>query len=110
MSLDQVMLAVRTDAGTARIEATRVIFSPHQCFRFDDGDEDRQCIDMLADHLVKEPGLALYGAGPLLTALARFRPDVIKAAVLLVVDPEDGAVDTHGLPIAAPSALPDGVR
>src|SRR6266851_7422957 len=110
MTLDQVTLGVRTAAGTARVEATRVIFSPHQCFRFDGGDEDRQCIDMLADYLVKQPGLALYGAGPLLSALVRLRPDVIKAAVLLVVDPEDGAVDAHGLPIAAPNALPDGVR
>lgn len=110
MSLDQVTLTLQTGTETARIDATRVIFSPHQCFRFDDGDEDRQCIALLADHLVRQPGLALYGAGPLLSALARMRPDVIAAAALLVVDPEDGAVETHGLPTASPGRLPPEVQ
>ena len=110
MSLDQVSLTIRADSKSARLDATRVVFSPHQCFRFDDGEEDRRCIDLLADHLVKAPALALYGAGPLLAVLARLRPDVIGAARTLIMDPEDAAIETHGLPLSTSNTLPDEVE
>jgi radical SAM superfamily enzyme YgiQ (UPF0313 family) len=109
MSADQVTLTVRSGDKTAQVDATRVVFSPHQCFRFDGSDEERRCLDLLADHLVKQPGLALYGTGPLLAALARQRPDMIAAATLLVVDPEDTVSEAHGLPTAQPHALPETV-
>jgi len=110
MSLDQVSLTIRTGMGTARVDATRVVFSPRQCFRFDDGEDDRRCIGLLADHLIHQPGVALYGAGPLLAAFARLQPDVIGNALVLIVDPEDGIVESHGLPITTPDAIPDEVR
>src|SRR5438132_351319 len=83
----------RAPGNSARLDATRVLFSPLQCFRFDDGEEDRRCIDLLADQLVKAPALALYGAGPLLAALARLRPDVIGTTRTLIMDPEDAAIE-----------------
>jgi radical SAM superfamily enzyme YgiQ (UPF0313 family) len=110
MSLDQVRLTIRAGNKTARFDATRVVFSPHQCFRFDDGEEDRRCIDLLADHLIKLRGLALYGAGPLLAAFGRQRPDVVSAARTLIVDPEDGQAEAHGLPLSTPKTIPGDVE
>src|SRR5271169_3748906 len=110
MNLDQVMLGVRAGHRTMRLDATRVVFSPHQCLRFDDSAEQRWCIEVLADKLVKQPGLALYGAGPLLAEFARRRPDVIAASRVLLIDPEDRAEETFGLRVMTPEALPDEVR
>ncbi len=118
MSLDQVTLTVVPEhpqtGQPRRVEATRIVFSPHQCFRFDGGEQDRICIDLLADSLLRRPGLALYAAGPLLACFAGFRPDVLRAAVALIVEPgrkpPEDLVRSYGLATAPPDALPPAVR
>lgn len=104
---DKVHLKLKRGGEVIQAAGVRVVFSPHQCFRFDDGREDRRCVDLLVDHLVTLPGLAVYGATKFLDYLLKHRADLRQAIRALIVD---DASDAHaaslGLSVATPTTLP----
>src|SRR6185312_6520474 len=57
-----VVLTLEKGHATAKMEGTRVTFSPHQCFAFDHGPDDVACLRALGAHLLTLPGLALVGS------------------------------------------------
>ncbi len=108
---DKVQLKLKRGDEVIQASGVRVVFSPHQCFRFDDGREDRRCVDLLVDHLLTLPGLAVYGATQFLTYLLKHRPDFRSAVHVLIVDGTAPAkVASHGLPVATPTTLPPGLE
>jgi radical SAM superfamily enzyme YgiQ (UPF0313 family) len=87
MSETTVVLSLTKGRAAARVEGTRVTFSPHQCFRFDGGPEDTECLRALGAHLQTLPGLVLCGAGPLLDHLLRQVPELqVRAALAATPD------------------------
>jgi len=94
MSETAVILNLKKGRAAARVQGTRVTFSPHQCIRFDNGPEDIECLRALGAHLQTLPGLALCGAGPLLDHLLRHDPELQARAMVA----------------AAPDALPPGAQ
>ncbi len=94
MSETAVILNLKKGRAAARVEGTRVTFSPHQCFRFDSGPEDIGCLRALGAHLHTLPGLVLCGAGPLLDHLLEHVPELKARAAVA----------------AAPEALPAGAQ
>lgn len=108
---DKAVLTLKRNGHETKAQGIRVAFSPHQCFRFDDGREDRRCVDLLVDHLAALPGLAVYGATKLLDYLLKHRPDLRQAIQVVIVD---DAADAHaaslGLPVATRTTLPPGLE
>src|SRR5471032_186722 len=71
-----VVIRARQGAKVAKIDGTRVHFSTHQCFKFDDSAEERACVGRLATFLLGKPGLAVIAAGPLLGYLLKHAPEL----------------------------------
>lgn len=69
-----VTITARKGDKVAKVDGMRVHFSAHQCFAYDDGPDDRACIERLADHLLAKPGLAVFGAGRMLTYILKHAP------------------------------------
>lgn len=57
-----VVLTLKKGHATAKVEGTRVTFSPHQCFGFDHGSDEVECLRALGAHLMTLPGLTLVGS------------------------------------------------
>ncbi|MBV8630747.1 MAG: hypothetical protein JOZ83_07480, partial [Silvibacterium sp.] len=79
-----VVMKARSGPRTARIEGTRVHFSVHQCFRFDDSPEERALVERMCSALVSKKGLAVMANGPLLGYMLKHSPQLkslIKAAI-----------------------------
>jgi|CXWL01.1.fsa_nt_gi radical SAM superfamily enzyme YgiQ (UPF0313 family) len=74
MSGTTVALTFKKDHKTAQLEGTRVTFSPHQCFAFDNGPEDVECLRALGAHLMTLPGLALLGSRKFIAYLIQHVP------------------------------------
>ncbi|MBI5673499.1 MAG: B12-binding domain-containing radical SAM protein [Nitrospirae bacterium] len=62
MTDTSVTLTLEKGRATAKVEGTRVTFSPHQCFAFDSGSDDVACLRALGAHLMTLPGLTLVGS------------------------------------------------
>jgi len=88
----RVTLTFAQDHNRYRVAAQRVTFSPVSFIRFDGSADERRMLRRLADHLLRQAGLAFLGEGPLFDALCAVRPKLRRA----------------GLPIAAPEDLPPG--
>lgn len=82
MSETAVLLSLTKDRAHARVAGTRVTFSPHLCFRFDDSQEDIASLRALGAHLATLPGLALLGAGKLLDHLLKHAPELRARATV----------------------------
>jgi radical SAM superfamily enzyme YgiQ (UPF0313 family) len=107
MSETAVVVTLKKDSRLAKVDGTRVIFSPHRCFAFDDGREDIECLRILGAHLQSLPGLALFGSGPLLDYLLKHAP-AIKPHILSIIPCKEHVRQTqiHGIQVAAPESLP----
>lgn len=107
-----VVLTLKKGRTTARIEGARVTFSPHQCFAFDNGPEDIECLRALGAHLATLPGLALYGTAQFVDHLLRHVPD-LKAKLVCLVSSESGSwLQDYGVltvPVAELSASVNNV-
>lgn len=69
-----VILTLKKDKTMTRLEGTRVTFSPHQCFAFDDGPDDVECLRALGAHLMTLPGLTLVGSKKFVAYLLQHVP------------------------------------
>ncbi|MBC8506163.1 MAG: radical SAM protein [Chloroflexi bacterium] len=76
MSDTTVTLTLKKNKTTAKVEGTRVVFSPHQCFAFDNGDEDIECLNALAAHLKNCPGLVFIGSKKFINYFLQLMPDI----------------------------------
>ena len=113
MSDTAVTVTLRKNRDTARVEATRVGFSPHQCFRFDDGPEDIECLEALGAYLIEQPGLAFVGSKVFGEYLLRHVPDIAGRLLGKVYYREAGeGLDGHGLASVDvdAGALPGGTQ
>ncbi len=59
---DVVLTLQKNSRATAKLEGTRVIFNPHQCFAFNNSLDEIECLRVLGDHLLTLPGLVLVGS------------------------------------------------
>src|SRR5262245_26989994 len=110
MDMARATLALQYGKTIRRVAATRVRFSPHQCVVFDDGPVDLACLDLLARHLARQPGLAvaIEGEGRLLRYLLRHAPilrPLIRCVIVEAV-PADGAMMIHGIPVSLGREIP----
>jgi len=76
MSDTTVVLTLKENQNIARVEGTRVVFSPHQCFALDDGAEDIECLRELASHLKTLPELVFIGSKRFIDYFLRHVPDI----------------------------------
>lgn len=107
---ETVTLTLARGRRRRRVDATRVHFSAHQCFRFDDHPDEIACLRRLGAHLKTKPGLAVYGDGPLLDHLLRETPELTGSIAAIIRDPGSAPPAIEGVPVATPDALPAAVR
>ena len=107
---ETVMLTLRRDRETCHAEATRVLFSAHQCFRMNGDRGEIACLRRLGAHLRGRAGLALYGDGPFFDYFVAHNRDLLGHVVTLIGDKPAAGAARHGLPIVGPEALPPAVQ
>jgi radical SAM superfamily enzyme YgiQ (UPF0313 family) len=107
---ETVMLTLRRERQRRHAEATRVLFSAHQCFRMDGSREEVECLRRLGAHLRGRAGLALYGTGAFFDYFIAHNPDLLGHLVALIADKPVADAVRHGLPVVGPEALPPDVR
>lgn len=88
MQLGEVKLDVRVGSDTSQHTATRVRFSAHQCFQFDDGPDDLDCLAVLDEACSGFPTIAaaVDDAGRFLEYLVKHRPG-LAARIRCVTQP-----------------------
>jgi radical SAM superfamily enzyme YgiQ (UPF0313 family) len=98
MSDTTVVLTLKKNQTTTQVEGTRVAFSPHQCFAFDNGVEDVGCLRALSSHLKDIPGLVFIGSKRFVDYFLRHVPMISSHIVGMMTysDPE-GEQKEHGL-------------
>jgi len=71
-----------------RVEASAVqlLFSAHRCFSLNKDPQDRKCIRLIVEHLLKIEALALVGNGSFLKYLLDLEPRLAKHALCLVTE------------------------
>ena len=113
MNGTSVVITLKKKRSLAKVEGVRVAFSPHQCFAFDDGQSDIECLRILGAHLKSLPGLALYGDGRFLDYLLKHVPDLKSSARCILVDKNPAAQErdqAHGITVVGVLNLPPGVE
>ncbi|HBH79680.1 MAG TPA: hypothetical protein DDY39_07630 [Nitrospira sp.] len=94
MTDTSVMLTLEKGRTTAKVAGTRVTFSPHQCFAFDNGPADLVCLRALGAHLMTLPGLTLVGSKRFIDYLLKHVSE-LKAQVIGVVQYENPSEMHH---------------
>jgi radical SAM superfamily enzyme YgiQ (UPF0313 family) len=98
MSGTTVRVTLEKNRTTATIEGTRVGFSPHRCFQFDDGFEDVECLRALGSHLIDLPGLTFIGSKRSVEYFLKHVPEIGSRLLGSVCyQSEVGRSDGHGL-------------
>jgi radical SAM superfamily enzyme YgiQ (UPF0313 family) len=98
MSDTSVILTLGKNHAIAKVEGTRVAFSPHQCFAFDNGAADIECLRSLAGHLKDMPGLIVLGSARFIEYFIRHVPDMASSLIGTVQYENSGNyVNGHGL-------------
>lgn len=107
MNETAVVLTVKKGHTSAKVEGTRVTFSPHRCFVFDHGPEDVACLRALGAHLMTLPGLTLVGSKRFVDYLLQHVPG-LNAGIIGVVLYENlpEMHQPHGLAGVKLGALP----
>ncbi|WHZ28787.1 MAG: hypothetical protein OJF51_003585 [Nitrospira sp.] len=107
MTDTSVVLTLAKGRTTAKVEGTRVTFSPHQCFAFDNGPDDVACLRALGAHLMILPGLTLVGSKRFVDYLLQHVPG-LKARIVGIALYENiqDSNQLHGLAGIQLGALP----
>lgn len=87
-----VVIKARSGSRTAGIEGTRVHFSAHQCFLFDDSFEERALVERLCSVLASKQGVAVMAHGPLLGYMLKHAPG-LKSHIQAVIPFRDAVPD-----------------
>lgn len=105
-----VVLTLKKGRSVTKVEGTRVVFSPHQCFPKGDNDAST-CLAALADYLKTVSGLAVCGNSALLEQLLKVRPELAGHLAGLIVFGESGAAEeANGIRIIPADAIPGEVK
>ena len=96
MSETSVVVTLGKDHAISKVEGTKVAFSPHQCFAFDNGATDIECLQSLATHLNDMPGLVLLGSARFIEYFIRHVPDITRS-LIRTLEYENSYADGHGL-------------
>src|SRR5437588_672286 len=112
MDMTQAFLTLQHGHKVARVDATRLRFSAHQCFARDAGADDLRCLRLLANDLAHRPGLAVYlQDGQFFEYLLRHVP-TLRGQLRCVIT-EDGRAASgcvlEGIPVTTPAELPPEV-
>lgn len=106
MSDTAVVLTLKKGRTVTKVEGTRVTFSAHQCFRFDDGAEDLECLRALGGYLKTLPGLALFGTGRFLDYVLKHAPGLENHVNCIVCrDAAEAGRNIHGIATVRPEQL-----
>ena len=107
MSDTTVVVTLKKNQLTTRVEGRRVTFSPHQCFKFDNKPEDIECLRALGAHLLTLPGLVLLGSEKFAAYIMRHVPDLATQVVGVVLyENSFGLHQQHGLATVSIGELP----
>lgn len=109
MNPNDVFIHLKQGRSEAQINGVRVHFSAHQCFLFSDDVQETACLRFLCDHLLKLPGLAFSGDGPLLKALLSEEP-LLAGHAKAVIHASLSQSNVQGIPVANQDKVPDGVE
>ncbi len=109
MNSSDVQIHLKQGRSENCINGVRVHFSAHQLFRFDGDDKERACLRLLCDDLLKRPGLAFYGSGPLLGALFKEEPKLQSHGVAIIVQKPQQS-ELYGLPVIPANMLPENIQ
>jgi radical SAM superfamily enzyme YgiQ (UPF0313 family) len=112
MEMAKTVLTLQHKRAVARVAATRIRFSAHQCFARDGGADDRRCLRLLADHLKTCVSLAVYVRdGEFFGYLLKHCPD-LRGDIRCIVRTggQTSAADFDGIPVVRPEALPAEIR
>jgi radical SAM superfamily enzyme YgiQ (UPF0313 family) len=102
-----VVLTLKKNRATAKVEGTRVTFSPHQCFAFDNGPDDVGCLRALGVHLMTLPGLTLVGSKRFVDYLLQHAPSLRTGMVgTTFYENLPGGHQEHGLATVKIGPLP----
>jgi radical SAM superfamily enzyme YgiQ (UPF0313 family) len=104
MTDTSVVLTLTKGRTTAKVEGTRVTFSPHQCFAFDNGPDDVACLQALGTHLMTLPGLTLVGSKRFVDYLLQHVPGLDARIVGIAL--YENIQEVHGLAGIRLGALP----
>jgi radical SAM superfamily enzyme YgiQ (UPF0313 family) len=104
MTDTSVVLTLTKGRTTAKVEGTRVTFSPHQCFAFDNGPDDVACLRALGTHLMTLPGLTLVGSKRFVDYLLQHVPGLEARIVGIAL--YENIQEVHGLAGIRLGALP----
>ena len=108
MSDTAVVLTLKKGHAIAKVEGTRVTFSPHQCFAFDHGPDDVACLRALGAHLMTLPGLSLVGSKRLVDYLLQYAPGLNSRIIGVVLYENLSKMHhPHGLATIKLGALPE---
>ncbi len=114
METAQCSLVLRHGTQIRQVDANRVRFSAHQCFRRDGDEADRQCLRILAAYLAGQKGLAVCidGDGSFFQYILRHYPGLRQCVQCLIVESYslDAQADFAGIPLALPDELPEGIE
>jgi len=113
MSDTTVVLTLKRKHAKAKIEGKRVTFSPHQCFAFDDGVDDIECVRTLAAYLQDLPGLTFIGSKRFVDYFLRHAPAIRDRLVgAFTYQDSTGRDDGHGLAsvVMDEGLLPEAAR
>jgi len=106
---NNVVVTLARGGRTWQAEGTRVCFSVHRCFAVDD-EETRALLRLLADHLLRQPGLAVWD-GPLLGSLLHVSPKLRKHVIAVIArEATPGIGPISGITACSADALPQGVQ
>jgi len=98
MSETAVVLTMSKNQARIKIEGSRVAFSPHQCFAFDNGAADIECLRALAGYLRDMPGLVFLGSARFIQYFLRHVPSMASSLVGTVQYKNTGdSINGHGL-------------
>ena len=104
-----VVIQARSGSKTARIEGTRVHFSVHQCFRFDDSPEETALIERLSVLLASKKGLAVMAQGPLLGYMLKHAPRLQSHIKAVIPCRDTVPVAAQGFRRIPADAIPDDI-
>ncbi|MBT7591148.1 MAG: radical SAM protein [Candidatus Scalindua sp.] len=105
-------ISIKTNTGENKIKATKVRFSANCCLAYDNGAEDRRCLQLVGDYLMsKDSGLAFYGYNKLCTYFFEHVPELRNHVNFIIEDDTSKhGIDTNGIKVISLNELPQDIN
>ena len=80
-------ISIKHDGQIFDAKATKMRFSAHRCFAYDNGPDDIKCLQRIKEHLATlEGGVAFYGSGKFSKYFLKHVPEIKDQIKCIVVD------------------------